>query len=173
MARRAAGRGFVRSARKGTDWSASLAQTGTVAVAAGSKTLLQTFTPVTGGETVIRTRGIFTIASDQSSANELQIGALGICVVSDIAAAAGVASIPGPATNAAWGGWMVHQYFARFYEVITAVGVAADFGTSFEVDSKAMRKVDENDRLVVVVENSASAHGIEIMESFRFLSKLH
>jgi len=167
------GRGFVRGSRKATDWSASAAQVGSVAIAAATKALLQTFVPIAGGETVIRTRGTFSVASDQFAASELQIGALGICIVSDIAAAAGAASIPGPATNADWGGWFVHQYFSRWLEFASAVGIEPNFGMSFEIDSKAMRKIDENDRLVVMVENSTAGHGIEVMESFRFLTKVH
>ena len=127
MARRSS-RGFTRGTRKATDWSASAIQTGSVAIAAATKALLQTFVPVAGGETIIRTRGTFSVASDQAGASELQIGALGICIVSDIAAAAGAASIPGPATNAAWGGWFVHQYFSRWFEFISGVGVEANFG---------------------------------------------
>jgi len=40
------------------------------------------------------------------------------------------------------------------------------------IDSKAMRKIGENERLVVVVENIASA-GMVFWNSERFLTKVH
>ena len=44
--------------------------------------------------TLIRVRGIFTIASDQSAATETQVGALGVAVVSEQAASIGVTAVP-------------------------------------------------------------------------------
>ncbi len=165
-------RPFVRSVRRSTDWSASALRTGTTSVGASSATLLEVFIPAVGGETIVRTRGLFTIATDQFTANELQLGAVGIAKVTQQAQSIGISAIPHPATDAAWGGWLFHSFFSYEFAFISAVGMDPNVTHPIVVDSKAMRKVDEDERLVVVVENSGS-FGFDVYSSFRFLSKLH
>ncbi len=174
MARRVvtARAGFVRGKRMATDWSASAPQTALTTIAASTNALLQVFTPIIGGETVIRIRGLFGWRTDQAAADEEQLGAVGICKVSEPAATIGISAIPTPNTDAAWGGWIWHSYFASFFEFVSSTGVFADGLHRIVIDSKAMRKFDEDDRLVLVVENSA-ATGIRVADSFRILSKIH
>ena len=171
MARRAALRGRF-GPRRSVDWSASAPLTGYAAVAASSAVLLETFVPVTGGETVIRTRGLFSFKSDQSAASEENVGALGIAVVTAQAVSVGITAIPHPVTDAAWGGWFYHTYFSRAMLVLSGVGVDPNNVMNIVIDSKAARKVDEDERLVVVIENSSAA-GMEVTTMERFLSKLH
>ena len=173
MARRR-GSSFVRGQRRATDWSASSVSTAFAAVAASSAVLLETFTPVVGGETVIRTRGLFAIVSDQQGANESQIGAVGIAVVTAQAVSVGITAIPHPDTDAAWGGWFWHSYFKdqTFFRSSVGITFGPQMVRQIVIDSKAMRKVDEDERVVVVVENSG-AFGIQVDNSERFLSKLH
>ncbi len=64
------------------------------------------------GETVRRTIGNIWVVSDQAAADEVQVGAFGCIVVTDLAAAAGAASIPGPFTDANDDGWFVWQGFS-------------------------------------------------------------
>ena len=173
MARRFVRAGFTRGPRKATDWSASSALVGPVSIPANTKVLLETFIPIAGGETVIRVRGMFAWTSDQQAASEEQFGAFGICVVSDIAAAAGVASIPSPGEEAAWGGWLYHSFFFSKLAFASGVGIMPGVMHRIEIDSKAMRKVDEDDRLVVVVENTHTTHGFRFANSERILSKVH
>ena len=102
-----------RGTRKGTDWFRRT--TGAyVTVAAASKVLVSSGTPSNPGitETIVRTRGGFSIASDQAGASESQIGAMGLMVVNDLALAAGAASIPGPVTDRNDDGWFVWEPFA-------------------------------------------------------------
>jgi len=170
MARRS---NFRRGPRRPTDWSASVAQASYVALAAASAIISEVFVPIVGGETLIRTRGLFSYASDQEVANETQAGAFGIGVVSEQAATVGITAVPHPFTDAAWGGWLYHTYFASRFRFVSAVGVSfADGVTTQVIDSKAMRKIGENERLVVVVENIASA-GMVFWNSERFLTKVH
>ena len=51
------------------------------------------------------------VGSDQVAVVEQQIGALGFIVVSDLAIAAGAASIPSPGFNGSDDGWFVWQAF--------------------------------------------------------------
>jgi len=171
MARRTVS-SFRRGPRKATDWSASVILAGPINVPGSSAVLLETFTPIAGGETVIRTRGMLAWSTDQVGADEDQIGAFGIAIVSAQAASVGITAIPHPGTDAAWGGWLYHTYFFSKFELLSSVGANPDMAHSLVIDSKAMRKVDEDDRLVVVVENTA-ATGFEVYNSERFLSKVH
>ncbi len=171
MARRA--RSFTRGPRRAVDWSASGVLTTGVTVAAGVALLLESFTPIVGGETLIRTRGVLAFWSDQSATNETQIGAFGIAVVTQQAVSVGITAIPHPGTDAAWGGWVYHTYLHARFQIGSAVGFQGNFATQIEIDSKGMRKVDEDERLVVVVENMNPSHGFVIANSERFLSKVH
>jgi len=164
---------FQRGPRRATDWSASSLQAGTTTVPASSAVLTQAFVPLPGGETVIRIRGSFGWQTDTPGAPEVQVGAYGIAVVTAQAVSVGITAIPHPVTDAAWGGWMYHHFIQSSNQNFTNAGFAFGGFHRIEVDSKAMRKVDEDDRLVMVVENSSSSFGFEIMDSFRLLSKVH
>ena len=173
MARRF-GRSFPRGARKAVDWSASAAQQSQLTVAAGTAVLAEAFIPIVGGETVIRTRGMLGISSDQVSSNEVQLGAFGMCIVTAQAVSVGITAIPHPATDAAWGGWFYHTFLMSELIVLSAAGFDSNFmGQTIVIDSKAMRKVDEDERLVVVIENSSASAGFRIAHSERLLSKVH
>jgi len=165
-------RTFRRGPRKATDWSSSAVLTAYVGVAASTIALLEVFVPIVGGETLIRTRGWLSIAPDQNASNEQFVGAFGIAVVSEAAASIGVTAVPSPDTDAAWGGWLYHTYFASQIRVGDSTGFISPPGINIVIDSKAMRKVDEDDRLVVVIENSAG-FGLQVYNSERFLSKVH
>ena len=166
-------RSFRGGPRRATDWSASTPQSDFVAVVAATAVLLEMFIPIVGGETVICTHGIFGWLSDQVSVDEDQMGAFGICVVTAQAVSVGITAIPHPATDAAWGGWLLHTFFQSKLEVLSAVGIRPDIMHNMVLDSKAMRKVDEDERLVVVVENTDTGFGIRVGHSERFLSKVH
>ena len=167
MARRSSR--FPRSTRKATDWTATTAETALVAVAGSSQSILHTFSSRPAGEIIIRIRGLVGIATDQIAAAELQLGAIGIGVVSAQAAALGITAVPHPDTDASWGGWMWHTYYAeRFSE--SGTGLGFDVVRKYVIDSKAMRKVGDEERMIMVIENSA-ATGILLYTAFRVLSK--
>ncbi len=158
---RSRGRTFGPKQRAATDWGRTVANLTTIA--AGSKALVTSLTLSNPGigETVRRTRGRFFVVSDQSSVTEQLTGAFGMVVVSDLALAAGAASIPGPVTDANDDGWFVWEPFVTVSQF--TVGVSnAGAGTSpwFEFDSKAMRKVADGFGIAVMFE--ALAQGIEV-----------
>ena len=171
MARRAV-RSFRRGPRRATDWSATAVKVALAAVAGSTKVILDSFTPIAGGETVIRVRGTFGWASDQEAATEVQLGAVGICVVTEQAATIGITAVPHPNTDAAWGGWLWHSYYKS--KVFFNTGSAMNFDPLhvITIDSKAMRKVDEDERLLFIIENS-TGEGVDVASNFRILSKLH
>ncbi len=163
---------FPRGPRRGTDWAASAVQAAFITVPAASAVILETFTPFEEGETIVRVRGFLSWVSDQVSADEEQFGAFGMGIVSEQAATVGVTAVPHPATDAAWGGWLYHTFFSSKFEFGTAVGVNPNVAHGMVIDSKAMRKMGGNERLVSVVENTHPTHGFRFANSERLLSKV-
>ena len=156
--------------KRTTQWVGSADQ-GAVAVAAGA-TIIHQSNATLGNTTIVRTRGLFTVQPDSFAADVSISGAIGFGLVSDQAFAAGVASIPGPFIDPDWGGWFMWQPFSYRFEVTTDVG-RLNFGADLvdgRIDSKAMRKVAQNETLVVVVESQAAA--IAVILNFRILLKL-
>ncbi len=126
------------------------------------------------GETVRRTRGLISIMSDQQTVVEEQVGAFGMVVVTDLALAAGAASIPGPGTDASDDGWFVWVPFVQASE--GNVGVADPPGLPvsqrYEFDSKAMRRVEEGFVIAIMVENVHATMGLRIQDAESILTSL-
>ena len=123
--------------------------------------------------TVIRSHVELNIASDQQAATENQIGAYGICVVTDQALAIGNTAVPTPVTDSSSDAWFVHQWFMNAFRFSTAAGLDPVGGARFTIDSKAMRKVEEGFDLALVAEFSAAGEGFNLLDAGRILVKLH
>ncbi len=123
--------------------------------------------------TVVRTRGLLLIESDQEAGDERQVAAYGECVVSDQAVAIGVTAVPTPATDNGSDLWFVHQSMFNAFRFGTAVAFQASAGTHYEIDSKAMRKVEDGSDIVSVVETASTSDGVAIQSFTRLLIKLH
>ena len=156
--------------RAPTNWARSVA-TGYVTIAAGTKVLLATVILSNPGinETIRRTRGRFSVHSDQAVGGEPQLGALGWIVVNDLAIAAGAASIPGPVTDASDDGWFVWEAFASFGFNGTGGQL---FDRSYQYDSKAMRRVQEGFTIALMVENANATTGFNISCGTSILTSL-
>jgi len=98
-------------------------------------------------------------------------GAWGMCVVTDQAFAAGVASLPGPGTDAASDVWFVWQPFTARLILATAVGFDSLAGMSQVFDSKAKRIVEEGYQIAIIAENMGSA-ALRFAVSMRMLSQV-
>jgi hypothetical protein len=96
------------------------------------------------------------------------MGAFGMCVVSDNAFAAGAASIPGPFTDTDSELWFVHQYLFS-PTTISGAGTLRDAMFQYEIDSKAMRKFTQEERIVLMVENGHATHGALFLLMLRLL----
>ena len=122
--------------------------------------------------TLVRTRGYFWIGSDQNAGGEVQTGAVGIAKVNGTAAALGITALPDPVTDSAWDGWWFHQYFGQKFQLGTNVGfIEPGAGGSYVIDSKAMRKFEDNDAIVIVAANGSASFGINIQLARRMLLK--
>jgi len=167
--------GFSGKGGRLTEWAAIVATT-EVTVAADSFALLTAFTgadlsPLVPA-TLVRIRGEIMMRSDQSAADEQQIGSLGIGVVQDVARIAGAASLPDPLLDAGDEVWLYWQSLLSAGE--TGAGtVIGSTPKTYTIDSKAMRKVVDGESLVVMVANHAAGHGFKIAFQARFLFLLH
>ena len=94
-------------------------------------------------------------------------------IVTDQAAGIGVTAIPTPIDDQASDNWFLWFPFAAGIVFGDSTGFNSNALTRFDFDSKAMRKVDDGDTAVVVLQNNSSAHAMEFYLSFRMLVKLH
>ncbi len=173
MARRFQNRQFQSRSKPNRAWfSFFLAEH--VDVPAGSKVLLGTLalSNTNIDETVLRTVGSFSIASDQAAVSERQLGAFGIIRVSEAAAAIGITAVPGPVTDAGDDGWFMYMPFQQANIVLTAAGFDSDAALRYPFDSKAKRVTEEGVVLAVVVENAHASNALRIAIGFRLLSQI-
>ena len=142
----------------GPDGTLSRTTSGSTLFGTGAQTVVDEIT-------LIRTRGILSLQVTAADAVLAGFdGAVGICVVSENAFNAGIASVPTPATDIAWDGWLWHHIFSiRAVTATIADGVnAVAVHRTIEIDSKAMRKTNITDVIIAVLEatemTSATLH---------------
>ena len=152
------------SAKRKTAWGVGPVTTaGGQAITASAKILgAQGSVAQTDGLTLVRTRGELVLALSAATATfDGFTGAFGIGLVSAQAFAIGLTAIPGPLAEEDWDGWLVHRYFHLVaFGPIVAANVSLEPGQvhattaalRFEIDSKAMRKFQENMVLVAMLE---------------------
>ena len=168
-------RPFVRGGqRRATSWIDIPIQP--VALGAGGAAITHTMTAIELAKrpiTVIRTHLELLFQSDQLSATETQLGAVGLCVVSDQAAAIGITAVPTPDTDLASDLWFLNQILMNDISVNSAVGFDSMAGRLFSMDSKAMRKVNDDQQIVVVIELTGGSDGAIFTLGGRLLIKEH
>ncbi len=145
MARSNAVRG--RAARRKTHW---VSVSGAASLSVTGPFLL--FTAAIGheGETIVRVRGLLEVLlTAATAAGDGFSGAFGIAIVTTAAATAGVGSIPTPVTEAGWDGWLLHR-FLGIHRTMEVGGPGPHM--LLELDSKAMRKANEDESLVGVLD---------------------
>ena len=121
--------------------------------------------------TIVRTRGLMRVSSDQSAATEEYGISTGIAVVSDQAAAIGVTAVPSPVSDMSSDLFFVFETQGGRLEFKDATGVL-EMGHEVLIDSKAMRKVAIGQDLAVVA-SATGAVGNRLLLGFRMLVKLH
>ena len=104
--------------------------------------------------TIVRTRFELELRSDQAAAIENQAAAMGIAVVTDQASAVGVTAVPTPITEMGSNEWLALQLMYADESNLTD---RTRSGSRYTVDSKAMRKVEVGQDVIVVVENALAA----------------
>jgi len=118
------------------------------------------------GLTIVRTRGEAQITlTAVNQAHGGFDGAFGIGIATSAAFAAGVASLPSPITEIGWDGWLVHQMFsvASITATIADGSNAVGCSVRYEIDSKAMRKLKDEDRTIFGITEAANEFGAATM----------
>ncbi len=131
------------SQRAPTSWAGACFEQ--IDLPADSKVILGSFVPLAGfaHETAVRVVGSW-------AANPTAIGcvAIGLCVVTDRAFTAGIASMPDPITDIGDDIWM-------FIDALAVPAAVASEQRRF--DSRAMRRVEEGNRLVLIAAQTSAA----------------
>ncbi len=174
MARRRSSR-FVRPASRTKMWIGK--GVGQTVITASTKHLISTLSAgalALRPFTILRTRMLCTLESDQTVAIERPTGSLGSIVVTDTAAAIGVTAVPDPsviagAPEAAW--FAVQQLHASFIQV-TSAGFEATGSSQYEIDDHSMRKVSIDDDVVMMF-TEFGAGGARLFTMGRTLIQLH
>ena len=110
--------------------------------------------------TLVRSHFSFYLTSDQAAAVETQAAFVGMAVVSEQAVTVGITAVPTPNTEMASSLW-----FALKLMYGNAVNLTdqTSAGKYFELDSKAMRKVELGQDIIVVIENPiAAGHTLQL-----------
>ena len=120
--------------------------------------------------TVIRLHMAFWLQSDQAAAIETQHAGFGVAVVSDQAVAIGVTAVPTPITDIGSDLWFAHRLMYADESNLTDRTRSGQF---FEIDSKAMRKVEDGQTVIMVAELSSTGSGLQLVSGGRMLIKTH
>ena len=168
---------LVRPPKRAMRWLGSTLRDAQLTINAGAVTLDQSFSQaaiaVLGDFTIVRIRGLLSVASDQSVATEEPFGALGVMVVKEPARAAGTGSLPRPYDEAFDSGWLLHQFFRGACRVGTDTGIeGGSWWNEYVLDVKSMRKVQSSDAIVVLLENANATAGLVYRLDFRMLIKI-
>ena len=168
---------FQNQSRRGSGgrpnrgWSGQVS-TAVVNIPANSAVLLGGFALTNPGidVTVLRTVGSIYINTDQTAANEQQIGAFGFILVTDTAFAVGITAIPDPIGDVGDDGWFVYVPIQQDFTFATAVGQIV--GMKYDFDSKAKRVIHNGTTIAVVIANSDAGDGFNVTVGFRILSQV-
>ncbi len=151
----------------------------------GSSTALAPLTPVLLGGysaavlalrpfTVVRTRGVMSVLSDQSSATESFHSAMGMAIVSSEALAVGVTAVPTPISSQDSDLFFLYESLLGRLQNASNVGFQGAGGVWKTFDSKAMRKVEDGQDIAVSLEGDTSPFlGSILLKTGRQLIKLH
>ncbi len=173
MARRAVRSRFMRPAPRSNVWlGAGLVVTG---VAASATVLLSSLNAAALALlpfTIVRSRLSVFWGTDQAATSEFAQAVFSSQVVTAAAATAGIGSVPTPLTETD-ADFIIYRPMFSDLRLASAVGFDQTGGNqTFEVDSKAMRKLGIDDQLVFVIENRSPV-GTQIAIEGRMLVKLH
>jgi len=163
MARRSVGRTLVRSVKRSTFWEGGSTQfsipTASVAVA----------TVVTEAElenipnpTLIRIHGSVLISvTARTAAADSAVISMGMILQSAAAVTAGVGSMPLPFTDIG-SAWIWHRQVLVRSLIAPPNGTDLAGNVRITIDNKAMRKVNPNQALVMIVQNTVQTGTITV-----------
>ena len=154
MARRSGLSRRIQVPRRSRTWSLGPGGTGVTVFTASSVAILGSgVTPVGTESTLARTRGLLEIfLTGATSAGDGFQGAFGIGKATAAAFTVGVTAIPTPITEVAWDGWLYHRFISLHAPATVSAGVTPAVTERIEIDSKAMRKITDEEVFFAAVE---------------------
>jgi len=176
----ARGRRVIRGGRsvRETLWF-TIAETRTSAAAANTATLLSSLNAAALALrpfTIVRTLLHHSVRSDQTAASENFDAAVGMAVVTTQATDIGVTAVPTPFSDLGSDAWMLHNIIDGHFLFVTGAGLESNSTSprgGMTIESKAMRKVEGGQDVIVVIENSSLSSGTQNYVAGRMLVKLH
>ena len=172
MARRT--RSVIRPAPRTKVWiGAGIAQ---VVITGGAATLFSSLNAIALALrpfTILRTRMVISVQSDQVSASEFASGVFSMQVVTDSAVAAGATAVPTPLSETEAAYFVYQPWFTNFVR-LDATGFQDDNGQGnfWVIDSKAQRKVGLDDDVANIIQ-VRTATGVNLATEGRILLQLH
>ena len=122
-----------------------------------TQSLLISFLEPGSPSTILRVRGNLLIKGTPDAITDDDVVGLGMIVVSEASASVGGTSLPGP-INDSDSPWLWHQYVPLAAGQNALLGQDIGSFARVEVDSKGMRKLGINERLVLVGELSTGLY---------------
>ena len=150
---------FPARSHRLTDWSfgpdnqpaTTLSATGSALGANGALVAI-------GRATLVRFRGFLSLIQSAGTALDGFTGAVGIGVTTSEAFAVGTSAVRLPETDADWDGWLWHTFFDTRVPGATAGGEG--FVVRMQMDSKAMRKLTQDDVVFGAIEVGEVGTGV-------------
>ena len=163
--------------RRPTTW-VGFADTDFTSVAANALAVIAAITEATLASfpepTIVRIRGRIDVMINPVGANndDVRFG-VGFALISARAFAAGSGSVHAPLTNSDWGGWIWWGTGILRQRSTYSEFSSPNAAQSLEIDSKAMRKVENDQVLVCATEtlNGAGSTGVLVSAAGRVLFK--
>ena len=122
--------------------------------------------------TVVRTLMQLFVQSDQKAADEFYHTAIGMAVVSDQALAIGITAVPTPISDVDSDLFFLYGQVRGEINIVSASG-ALETGHTANIDSRAMRKVEDGSDIAIAIENGSQSSGTNVAKGGRMLVKLH
>jgi len=158
-------RGFQpRSQRRSTSWEVGPGGDVLESTSASSSSIIGDGAAVTfDGDTLVRIRGSLQayLTTGATPGDGFHCG-FGIGLITGDAFAASV--FPDPLVEAGWDGWIYHRFYDLHVPVTAGIGEVGTAAITFEVDSKAMRKLVATDVIFAALE--AVEVGTAVMETY-------
>ena len=140
-------RGFS-PARRQTTWEEGFGQTAMISIDTTSTVIIGSgIVLLQDGLTLVRTRGELVLQlTGTGSITDGFDGAVGVGIVTSEAFAVGQTAMPDPLDDSDWDGWLWHQFY-HYKGGLTLSSTLVTSPRIYQIDSKAMRKVDQGDTI--------------------------
>jgi len=161
-----------RAPRRSTIWGPMNFGRVNAIAADGAVTFGFGFIPTTTGQTIVRMRGELLVAGTMSSGDSAEL-AVGIGITSFEAFAVGITALPSPIVDANWPNWIYHRWCS-----VISIAQSIELRTQnfrFEIDNKAMRKLQPGQIVFAIVEmdnEQGTGVTVDLMCNVRTLVKL-